>query len=75
MIRLKIYINSGVTSQKICTRVTEGMTVKRKEFNAYLKFGDGTKIFLISKKDKNRLNKRLKKLSDFLRLDIQDNTI
>lgn len=71
----KIYINSGSTSQKIYTQVTDGITVKSKEFNAYLKFDNGSKIYLASKKDKTRLIKRLQKLSDFFRLDILDNTI
>lgn len=71
----KIYINSGSTSQKIYTQVTDGITVKSKEFNAYLKFDNGSKIYLASKKDKNRLIKRLKKLTDFFTLEIQDNTI
>lgn len=71
----KIFINAGSTSQKIYTQVTDGITVKSKDYNAYLKFDNGSKIYLASKKDKNRLIKRLQKLSDFFRLDIQDNTI
>ena len=71
----KIYINSGSASQKIYTRMTSGITVKSEEFNAYLKFDNGSKIYLASRKDKNRLIKRLKKLTDFFGIEIQDNTI
>ena len=48
-----IYVNSAMVSQKIYTRVTEGITLRNVEYNAYLQFGNGTKEFLTFSKDKN----------------------
>lgn len=70
----KIFINSSRTSQKIYTRVTEGVTVKNLVYNAYLLLGNGSKIYLIGKKDKKSLHKKLSTLSDFFQLEIHDNT-
>jgi len=70
-----LFINSGISSQKVYTKVTEGITIKNMEYNAYLKFDDESKIHLKSSKNKKRLFKRLDKLSHYLGVDIIDYTI
>ena len=70
----KIFINSSHETQKVYTRVTEGPTIRKKYYNAYLKFKNGDKVFLISRKNRISLIKKLSKLSDQLGLEITDNT-
>jgi len=57
-----IFINSSHQTQKIYTRITEGPIIRKKYYNAYLKFRNGDKAFLISKKNKISL---IKKISRF----------
>jgi hypothetical protein len=68
----KIYITTSSRSQKVYTRVTEGPTIRKQYYNAYLKFADGKKEFLQSKKTKSALIKNLTKLSEKLGLEITD---
>jgi len=68
----EIFINSSDVSQKIYTRVTEGTTMRYVEYNAYLEFGDGTKLYLTSKKDKNAIIEKTSGLSDFLQVEVRD---
>ena len=70
----KIFITSSSQTQKVYTRVTDGPTIRKKYYNAYLKFNGGVKEFLIAKKTKNSLIKKLRRLSDQLSLEITDNT-
>jgi hypothetical protein len=68
----KIYITTSSRSQKVYTRVTEGPTIRKQYYNAYLKFADGKKEFLQSKKTKRSLIKNLQKLNDHFGLEITD---
>ena len=70
----KIFITTSSQTQKVYTRVTDGPTIRKKYYNAYLKFNGGDKVFLIAKKTKNSLIKKLRRLSDQLSLEITDNT-
>jgi hypothetical protein len=69
-----IYINSVNVNQKIYTRVTEGTTLKNVEYKAFLMFKNGTKEFLASSRDKNKILSKLKPLAEFTKVDITDNT-
>jgi hypothetical protein len=69
-----IYLTTSSRSQKVYTRVTEGPTIRKKYYNAYVKFADGNKEFLQSKKTKSVLIKNLEKLSDQVGLEITDHT-
>ncbi len=69
-----LFINEATTSQKIYTRVNEGTTIRGQEYNAYLKFADGTKIHLMTKKNKEELKKRLSLIANFFQSQIADYT-
>ena len=62
-------------SQKIYTRANLGTTFHNVEYDAYLKFENGEKVFLSNKKDKKELLEKLKKLAVFFELEISDNTL
>lgn len=68
----KIYITSSFETQKVYTRVTEGPTIRKKYYNAYIKFEDGNKVFLQSNKSKKPLIKKLQKFSARLEIEITD---
>ncbi len=71
----KIFINSQKVSQKIYTPHTlSSSTFNNMEYNAYLKFDDGTKIYLTCDKNKNTLMDKLKKPAELLKAVIIDNT-
>jgi hypothetical protein len=71
----KIYINESKVSQMIYTKITTGSTFRHIEYNAYLKFAHGIKIFLASKKDKKKLIDKLTGLAEFFQVEISDNTV
>lgn len=71
----KIFINANKKSQKIYTAHTlDSNTFKNTVYDGYLKFIDGTKIHLISKKNKPAVMGKLKEYADFLEVELQDNT-
>ena len=70
-----IYVNSSTISQKVYTRLTEGITSRNVEYSAYLQFSNGAKEFLTSNKDKNKLFAKLAPMSEFAHLEIIDNTV
>lgn len=71
----KIFINPVRVSQKIYTAHTmNSSTFEDVEYNAYLKFSDGEKIFLLSGKNKNKIRNRLKAIADSLNIPLQDNS-
>lgn len=72
----KIFINSSKITQRFhSAHTTQSSIFTSEEFNAYLKFDDGTKIHLVSKRNKKRLNKMLEKTSAFLHVPVVDNTV
>ncbi|MEX1240434.1 MAG: hypothetical protein WEB30_11975 [Cyclobacteriaceae bacterium] len=71
----KIFINPVRVSKTIYTAHTSSSsTFQDVEYNAYLKFSDGEKIFLLSGKNKNRIRNRLKIIAETLNIPLQDNT-
>lgn len=71
----KIFINSGKVSQKVYTAHTlNSSTFKHVEYNAYLKFTNGTKIFLASDKNKIRLVNKVNAIARKLNTLVTDST-
>jgi hypothetical protein len=72
----KVFINKANISQTMYTAHTSSSsTFENIVFNAYLKFDDGRKIFLTSRKDKIKLIELLDPLVTLLAVDLIDNTI
>lgn len=72
----KIFINKAKVSQKIYTAHTSSSsTFQSILFNAYLKFDDGRKLFLTSRKNKAKLIKLLNPVVTALAVDLTDNTL
>lgn len=72
----RVFINKANVSQKMYTAHTgSSSTFENILFNAYLKFDDGRKIFLTSRKDKVRLIKLLNPVIAVLGVDLTDNTV
>ena len=73
---VKLYINQSNVSQKIYTAHTlNSRTFRNVEYNAYVMFDTGAKTQLLNHKNKETLTDRLKGISQFLDLEIIDNTI
>mgnify|MGYP001816433816 CR=1 FL=1 len=71
----KIFVNANKESQKIYTSHTlDSNTFKNIVYDGYLKFMDGNKIHLISKKNKPAVMHKLNEYADFLAVELQDNT-
>ena len=71
----KIFVNSGKVSQRIYTAHTMNSGIfTNMEYNAFLKFEDGVKVFLVSHKNKNRLLLKLNKIGRALNVPVVDNT-
>ena len=72
----KVFINEAKMSQKMYTAHTGSSSMLRYVvFNAYMKLDDGRKIFLTSRKDKQKLLKLLKPVVALLATDLTDNTV
>jgi|SRR5688572_16347296 len=71
----KIFINYSKSSQRLYTAHTNhSSTFSNVEFNAFLKFNDGEKVKLKSKRSKADLIKYLQPISSFLNIPIEDNS-
>ena len=71
----KIFVNSGKVSQTVYTAHTSSSsTFSSVEYNAYLKFSDGVKVFLLSKKSKPKLLEKLRDAARILNVSVVDNT-
>ena len=70
----KIYVNAVNTSQYVYTKVTTGTTFRNREYNAYIKFDNGTKVHLMVRKNKEKLMKQLKPVADLFSIPLTDNT-
>ena len=69
----KLFINKSRDSQRVFTAYTNHAAVFRNEkFNAYLKFSNGEKIHLFSKKDKDAVLVKLGSVSQALGIGITD---
>ncbi len=71
----QIFINSSKVSQKVYTMVTSGTTIENLDYNAYIIFEDGEKLYLLSDKNKDKLRKKLTGIVDFFQSDINDYTV
>ena len=72
----KIYINAGKVSQRIYTAHTSSSsTFQNVEYNAYLKFRSGEKIFLFSSRNKSRMLQRTKQIAASLNTAVHDNSV
>lgn len=72
----KIFVNSSKVSQRAYTAHTStSTTFSSTEYNAYLKFDQGEKVFLFSGKNKLKLLKRLNDISRSLNTSVVDNTV
>ena len=71
----KLYINANKVSQRIYTaHTTQSATFKNVEYDAYIKFDNGAKEYLISDKKLDRLKTKLTTLSEAINISISDNT-
>ncbi|MEX2235689.1 MAG: hypothetical protein WD824_26260 [Cyclobacteriaceae bacterium] len=71
----KIFINKAKVSQRVYTAHTSNSAIfTDTEYNAYLKFNEGEKVFLFSGKNKTKLLKRLNDISRSLNTQVVDNT-
>lgn len=71
----KIFVNTTKTKQQVYTaHTTKSSVFEDVEFNGFLKFDNGTKIHLLSKRKKTDLIKALEKLSRLLKVPVEDNT-
>lgn len=72
----KVFINKAKVSQRMYTAHTsKSSTFHHIIFNAYLKFDDGTKIFLTSRKNKDQLMKIMEPITTILAMDLADDTV
>jgi hypothetical protein len=71
----RIFINRGTSSQRVHTAHTNHSSqFKNEEFNAFIKFEDGTKIHLLTKRNKQKLLLALEKISATLQVPVVDTT-
>ena len=72
----KIFLNANKESQKVYTAHTlDSTNFKNTMYDGYLKFVDGTKIHLISDKNKATIMAELNGYADILGIDLHDNTV
>jgi hypothetical protein len=71
----KIFINQNIKKSTMYTPHTaNSRSTKNTFFNGYLKFEDGEKIYLKSSRKKGLLENELNKLSEYLKVNLVDNT-
>ncbi|MFP4506048.1 MAG: hypothetical protein ACLFOZ_15130 [Cyclobacteriaceae bacterium] len=65
-----LYIHAGQVIQKVYTMITTSTTSRKIEYDAYIKTGDGSRIYLMSHHNRDALVQKLAPLASFLQLDI-----
>jgi hypothetical protein len=71
----KIFINTSKSRQQMYTaHTTKSSIYENIEYNAFLKFDDGTKIQLLQRRNKADLMKRVKKIASELDVLVDDQT-
>jgi hypothetical protein len=68
----KIFIKKVKTSQKFYGRANQSSTIKSVVYKAFAKFDSGTTVLLVENKDKSKVQKKIKKVVDYLRTDVID---
>ena len=71
---VKLYINPVKTSQEIYSKITTTSTIREVEYQAYLKKNNEEKLYLMADKNRDQLLRHLAPLSEYLDLEIVDNT-
>jgi len=71
----KIFVGTSKTKQQVHTAYTNNSSIfENMQFNGFLKFNDGTKIKLLSKRKKEDLINALNKIAKLLDVPVEDNT-
>ena len=71
----KIFINASKSRQQMYTaHTTKSSIYENIEYNAFLKFDDGTKVQLLQRRKKADLMKRVKKIASELDVLVDDQT-
>ena len=71
----KIFVNSAITRQRMYSAHTSiSSEFTREELNAFLKFSDGSKVLLLTRRNKKKLLHALGKVAATLRVPVVDNT-
>lgn len=71
----KIFINTSKSKQRFYTaHTTKSSIYENIEYNAFLKFDDGTKVHLLQKRRKDVLLKRVKDIAVALGVQVEDNS-
>jgi hypothetical protein len=72
----KIFINTSKSRQQMYTaHTTKSSIYENMEYNAFLKFDDGTKVHLLKKRKKDDLLKRINNIAAKLGVPVEDHTI
>ena len=72
----KIFINTSKTKQQLYTaHTTKSSIYENIEYNAFLKFDDGTKVHLLQKRKKADLLKKVNKIAAQLDVSVEDQTV
>ncbi len=68
----KLLITRSKVTRRMYSRANHAAVFSNTEFNAYIKFQDGTKIQLLNTRKKEKLVSALKKIAGFLNVAIDD---
>lgn len=71
----KIFVNKLKVSQTMVTRTGARFDTQSQDYQAYLKFDNGTKVELDGDSNKEKLFLRLRKYNEMLQAVIQDNAV
>jgi hypothetical protein len=71
----KLYITRAKVTQTMYSRTNHSASFSDIEYNAYIKFVNGTKVRLLNNRDKTRVVASLKKISAFLGVTVEDHAI
>jgi len=72
----KIFINTSKSRQQMYTaHTTKSSIYENIEYNAFLKFDDGTKVHLLKKRKKDDIIKRINTIAAKLGVPVEDHTI
>jgi hypothetical protein len=72
----KIFVNTSKSRQQMYTaHTTKSSIYENIEYNAFLKFDDGTKVHLLKKRKKGDLMKRINNVATRLGVPVEDHTI
>lgn len=66
----KIFIKRVKISQKLYGRANQSSTIRNAVYKAFLKFQNGKTVFLYEHKNKDKLETKLRELSDYLKSEI-----